>query len=166
VPYDPKDENGTKGCCPSQTPDHLLPKASFFKGSVKEGDPMDGWDHYNADKAPCMCAEGSSNHGKGSHPLRHAHHKAYPPAGFGKGDPMPFDKAIEHSAKGASEVFAASGCTPGCIEAQLQEQHKKMAEDPNAPGDVKYKPSGSVVEQSDVTTRVNALNPGIPGVTR
>ena len=36
VPYD-GEKDGEHGCCKSQTPDHLIPKASFFKGTVKEG---------------------------------------------------------------------------------------------------------------------------------
>ncbi len=40
VPYSPKDQKGTKGCCPSQTPDHILPKASF-KGTDKRSFPAE-----------------------------------------------------------------------------------------------------------------------------
>ncbi len=42
-----------------------------------------------------MCAEGPSNHGEGSHPLRHAHHKAIPPAGVKPGDMMPCGDAVQ-----------------------------------------------------------------------
>ena len=158
VPYSPKDQKGTKGCCPSQTPDHLLPKSSF---KDEDGDKLKGWKKtYSASKAPCMCAEGPSNHGEGSHPLRHAHHKAIPPKGVSAGDMMPYEDAIDHSATGASKVFKASGCTKKCIQGQLDAQHKAMAENKDTPAEVKYTPSGSKVEPKLVRTRVTQLNTG------
>lgn len=162
VPYDPKDEMGTKGCCPSQTPDHLLPKSSFFETSVKAGKLKEGWGEYKHGKAPCMCAEGPSNHGIGSHPLRHAHHKAFPPPGKVKHDEMPFADAASHSATGAAEVFGASGCRKSCIEAQLTEQHKEFADDPKKMQKVKYEPSGSSKTQAEVRAEMQPFNPRTP----
>ena len=69
APYDaPKD--GVNGCCPSQTADHIVPKASFYVDGYKDGkgQKLDDWPDYKPSKAPCMCAEGGSNTA-GSHGL-------------------------------------------------------------------------------------------------
>jgi hypothetical protein len=158
VPYSPKDPKGTKGCCPSQTPDHLMPKASF---KDLQGGKLPGWKKgYRASKAPCICAEGPSNHGKGSHPLRHAYHKGIPPKGVAAGDMMPYPDAVDHSAEGGSKVFKASGCSKKCIKGQLDTQHKQMADNKKKPSDVKYTPSGSDVPTPEINQRVTQLNIG------
>jgi hypothetical protein len=159
VPYKPKDKKGTKGCCPSQTPDHLLPKASFKKTKKSK---LTGWKKYKSNKAPCMCAEGPSNTGQASHPLRHTHHKVFPPKGVAPGQLMPFDDAIDHSAAGAAKVFKGSGCTKKCIQGQLDAQHREMAADKQNPADVKYVPSGSTQTKSAVNQKVVKLNQGAP----
>lgn len=148
VPYDsPKD--GVNGCCPSQTPDHLIPKASFFVESTK-GKKLPGWNGYKPSKAPCMCAEGASNTA-GSHGLRHAHHKAYGPA---EGTKQSFGKQAELAAKGATTVFKSSGCSKACIKTQLEEGHKGMG-DTNK--DIKHTPSGSTVPKKSIVGRVMQL---------
>lgn len=153
VPYK-KDQKGVTGCCPSQTPDHLMPKASFKKGTGK----MPGWGKYSSSAAPCMCAEGPSNHGEGSHPLRHAEHKARPPRGVKAGQKMPYKRAVNHSAKGAAKVFKASGCTEACIKAQLDQKHSSMANNKTDPADVTYVPSGSVVSPKAIDSRISGLS--------
>ena len=158
-PYNPSK------CCPSQTPDHVVPKSSFFTVSVEHGTRLPGWggdNGYDIDKAPCMCAEGPNNTW-GSHGLRHAHHKAFPPVIGGKEvqaeQRMPFNKAVSHAAEGAATVFKASGCTQECLEYQLKRGHQDMC-DSNPPPEVKYSPSGSASEQIDVAMGIEGLNPG------
>jgi hypothetical protein len=151
VPYNGK-KDGVNGCCPSQTPDHLVPKASFYQGAYNggAGKKMAGWSGYNPDKAPCICAEGGSNT-VGSHGLRHAHHKANGPA---KGTKQSFGKQADLAAKGSAEVFKASGCSEECIKGQLKNGHKDMGE-----GDVKHAPSGSVMTNAEITAKASTLSP-------
>jgi hypothetical protein len=139
LPFDAKPEDGIKGCCPSQTGDHLVPKSSFFETSVKAGDLLKGWRKaagktgYNIAKAPCMCAEGGSC--SGSHGLRHSHHKAF--SSVKPGAKRPFNEEVKHCAKGAKAI--APQCSQACLEAQLKEGHKAMGD---ASADVKHSPTG------------------------
>jgi hypothetical protein len=154
VPWKEK-EGGKKGkCCPSQTPDHLIPKSSFFKVSVEDGEKLDSWPDYDADQAPCMCAEGGSQW-HGSHGLRHSHHKANGP---GKGKMQSFDKEADLGAKGAAEVFKSSGCTKGCIKAQLENGHKEMGD---CSKDVKHSPVGREMSNTEINARAATYSPEI-----
>ena len=155
-PYSPSQ------CCPSQTPDHVLPKASFYKTST-EGARLPGWggdDGYKPDKAPCMCAEGPNN-SWGSHGLRHRHHKGIPPVVGGKtvarGKPMPFKKGTDHASDGSSKVFKASGCSKKCIKAQVDNGHADMHEE-TSPPEVKYAPSGRTETPKEITKQMKTLN--------
>jgi len=135
-PFNKEPRDGIKGCCPAQTPDHLVPKSSFFKTSVDAGKKMKGWGNYSIGKAPCMCLEGGSC--SGTHGLRSTHHKTTAGAGITSGDTRTFDSEVAHCAKGAKKV--APQCKQACIEAQLKEGHREMAGDPKP--DVKYSPTG------------------------
>jgi hypothetical protein len=155
VPYD-AEKDGKNGCCPSQTPDHVIPKSSFFKDSFvekpKPSDRVDGWPKYDYKKAPCMCAEGASNTA-GSHGLRHAHHKANGP---GKDVMQSFNKEADLCSQGAAEVFKPSGCTEECIKQQLKNGHKDMGDQRKT---VKHSPSGSDMTPGEVTAKVAQLSP-------
>ncbi|UHD16107.1 PAAR-like domain-containing protein [Thiocapsa bogorovii] len=133
VPFNAKPQDGINGCCPAQTGDHIVPKSSFFKTSVSDGEAMPGWEDYRIDDAPCMCLEGGSC--TGSHGLRHAHHKAS--SGISAGTHRSFDKEVKHCAAGAKAV--APQCNQDCIEAQLKAGHKGMGDQRKA---VKYSPTG------------------------
>lgn len=146
------EKNGTSGCCPSQTADHLIPKSSFFKVSFDHGEKLDDWANYNFSKAPCMCAEGGSNT-VGSHGLRHAHHKANGPV---KGVPQPFASEADLAAKGATTVFKGSGCDEECIKKQLENGHKGMGD---TGADVKRSPSGSTMTNDEISSEAAQLSP-------
>jgi hypothetical protein len=120
VPFNGKDD-GINGCCPAQTPDHIVPKSSFFETSVDAGDFVPGWENYKINEAPCMCLEGGSC--SGTHGLRHAHHKAFGP---GNGTMRSFNAEVKHCAASAKAV--APQCDEACIEAQLKEGHKGMGD--------------------------------------
>lgn len=156
VPFDaPRD--GVNGCCPSQTPDHVIPKASFFATTVKAGDLLQtqtsNWQHYNEYTAPCMCAEGGNNT-HGSHGLRHAHHKANGPP---KGTMVSFDDEKSMGVDSCQAVFKTSGCTKGCLEAQVEEGHKGMGS-----GDVKHTPSGSRLTNDELQARMGDMSLSTP----
>jgi len=155
VPYNAK-KDGVSGCCPAQTADHLVPKASFFVDGYKDGagEKLADWPHYDDSKAPCMCAEGGSNTA-GSHGLRHSHHKANGP---GKGVYHPFETEVTLAAAGAAEVFQGSGCSPSCIEDQLRQGHKGMGKQE---GNVKHSPSGSTMSNEEISSRAQAYKPEV-----
>ncbi|MDB5976922.1 MAG: hypothetical protein JWR07_3682 [Nevskia sp.] len=127
----PKD--GINGCCPAQTPDHIIPKSSFFVKSVSNGRTLSGWSGYDPDAAPCMCSEGGSN--TGTHGLRHAFHKCN--SGIAGGTKRSFKEEAAFCAKSAEAI--APQCSAKCIEAQLKEGHKGMGD---LKADVKYSPTG------------------------
>jgi hypothetical protein len=148
VPYDAK-KDGIGGCCPSQTADHLIPKASFYKNAVG-GPKVAGWGDYNMNKAPCICAEGGSNTA-GSHGLRHSHHKSNGPE---KGSMQSFDSQADLAAEGATTVFKSSGCTKDCIKAQLENGHKDMGK-----GKIKHAPSGKKMTNEEITASAAKFAP-------
>jgi|CXWL01.1.fsa_nt_gi hypothetical protein len=133
LPFNATPRDGISGCCPAQTPDHLVPKSSFFKKSVSHGARIPGWGKYEIDAAPCMCLEGGSC--SGSHGLRSAHHKAF--SKVENGTFVSFDDEVKHCAAGAKAV--APQCNQKCIEAQLKESHKGMGD---ASKPVKHSSSG------------------------
>lgn len=136
LPFNAKPRDGINGCCPAQTPDHLVPKSSFFKKSVEDGVKMNGWGKYNVDDAPCMCLEGGSC--SGSHGLRSAFHKAF--SDFENGDKVLFKVEVEHCAASAHAV--APQCDPICIAAQLRMGHEKMVGKGNTEKEIKHSSSG------------------------
>ena len=152
VQYKP-DKEKPEACCPSQTGDHLVPKSSFFKVSVSDGEKLDNWPKYNEDKAPVMCAEGGSQW-HGSHGLRHAHHKSN--SKVKPGQPQSFDAEAKLAAQGAAEVFKSSGCSEKCIEEQIKNGHKGMGE-----GDVKHSPAGRKLSNDEITARAAAYSPEV-----
>ena len=157
VPFDAKPD-GVKGCCPAQTGDHIIPKSSFFKKSVDDGNLMDDWKPkgakkgYNINKAPCMCLEGGSC--SGSHGLRHSHHKSH--SEVDAGTHVSFDQEASHCAEGAKAL--APQCSQACIKAQLKEGHKSMG---STSGKVKHSPTGT--DYSDDTgaldTKIDKILP-------
>lgn len=134
LPYNGKPRDGISGCCPAQTPDHIIPKSSFYTKSVLFGKKLPGWKKYNMGKAPCMCLEGGSC--SGSHGLRHATHKASRSPAAKKGDLVSFNSEAKHCAESAAAV---SECDAACIEAQLKHGHKGMGDQKKK---VKYSPTG------------------------
>jgi hypothetical protein len=85
-PYDA--EKGGGGCCPGQTPHHLVEASAFHikgRGDATPGDPvnlatgqhvkLEGCDNYDMKKAPCICVEGAG-HGVGTHGLMHTFRSA------------------------------------------------------------------------------------------
>ena len=141
VPYDPKKKYGNvAGCCPSQTPDHVVPKSSFFKDKFG-GTPMPGWENYEADAAPCMCLEGGST--SGSHGIRHTYHKSMAPAGH-PATPS-FNTEADHCAQSAS--YAAPHCDPDCLAKQIKAGHEQQGDRRTK---VTHSPTGSPATDSQL----------------
>jgi hypothetical protein len=130
-PYD-KSQTGKGGCCDPQTGHHLIPKRNF-----KEFEPK-----YKEQKAPCVCAEGTSHH-RGSkrktpdlppseltHADLHAGYdylerqaQANPCPGGSKEKPFRYSEARTNAI--ASHAAAFPGCNPNCIKEQLDNYHNK-----------------------------------------
>jgi hypothetical protein len=143
VPYKPD------GCCPAQTADHVIPKASFYKGAADVGNELSNWKNYKPQDAPCMCAEGTGNIG-GSHGLRHSVHKLKgKQAGLSKGKKVPFKDELKRSAASSREVFKSSECDEKCIQAQLEKGHEGMGG-----GEVNHAPCGSDMTQPEINQQM------------
>ena len=141
-----------------------IPKSQFFQANIKgpllaEWQPSAKAGGYSEEKAPCMCLEGPNNTWA-NHGARHAYHKAIPPVEGGKpvqpDKMMSFETAKTHSAQGSAEV---SGCSPECIEHQLQQGHEYMVED-KPPPEVKYKPSGRQKTETEAKDNVKKTRRG------
>ncbi|GAA0404362.1 type VI secretion system effector Dnase Tse7 [Cocleimonas flava] len=154
APYSKK-KDGINGCCPAQTADHLIPKSSFYKTTVKKGTKLTGWKNYTASGAPCICAEGGTNT-QGTHGLRHTHHKINGPA---KGTMVSLESQASLGAKGVTEVFPESNCNEECIKNQLIQGHKKMTSGKNKDAEIKHSPCGTTMDPSELTTQIQTMAP-------
>jgi hypothetical protein len=137
VPYQRGKTQG--GCCPGQTPHHLVPKHHFANNRK-----------YNEDDAPCVCAEGHSWHRNDdsnfpdyakTHPDMHdiqdsAERKAIDVVEKAIADGKDVkgrsaDAALKYSEtrnvgmKAHSQVFKDSNCDPDCMQAQLDNYHNQ-----------------------------------------
>lgn len=142
-PYSPKK------CCPGQTPHHLVEASAFHDegrggktwkdlkggGFEYQGRSIMGTEKYDANKAPCICVEGESQH-QASHKLMHEAQNeltndspAGPPAfcgaSFLNDKTVTLGRAQSNGAQAVTEVFPDSGCDAGCLEAQLKNYHEK-----------------------------------------
>ncbi len=150
-PYDA--EKGGGGCCPGQTPHHLVEASAFHAKGRGDGTEnkatgqhvkVDGCKNYDMNKAPCICVEGAG-HGIGTHGLIHTFQSAKAqkcPSGSLKADGggtlsaeirgktvTEFRKttladAQKAGAEAVTETFPESGCNEDCIEAQLKAYHE------------------------------------------
>ena len=154
VPYDGA-KNGVDGCCPSQTPDHVVPKSSFYTKSVKDNTKLAAWTNYKDNVAPCVCEEGANNTA-GTHGLRHAYHKANSLVGNGKY--QSFDEEVKLCVEGVISVFKSllCSCTSECLKAQVMNGHKNMG---NLNAQVKHSPSGSKMSNAEITEQAAELKP-------
>jgi hypothetical protein len=152
VKYSAK-KDGVEGCCPSQTPDHIVPKSSFYKSSVSSGSKLPGWKKYKMSAAPCLCAEGPSNT-EGSHGLRHAAHKFLGPA---KDTSQSYTDQVKLAIESTQAVFKSSNCSNKCLKAQLDDGHKGMCSTKLKDAKVKHSPSGSSVTSKADLNPLKAL---------
>jgi hypothetical protein len=157
VPYNGK-EDGVSGCCKSQTPDHLIPASSFYKGARILGVLLGPWrNKYNAGTAPCMCAEGATNT-HGNHGLRHSIHKALGSLmGMARGSTESFDEQANLAARSATLALQSSGCSTDCIKLQIVNGHK--GKDGMLP-DVKHSPCGRKLPENEFQKLRKAVSDG------
>ncbi|MGN7744055.1 PAAR-like domain-containing protein [Pseudomonas sp. 22526] len=123
TPYD------SDHCCPGQTPDHLIEVKCIVEagGHRRKGGKRTGWDDYDSNKAPCLCAEGEAAT-VSSHGVLSARRKVAMNAHGSSA--MSLDDAATIGAKSASTTF--KGCSEKCLKAQLMDYHQKARTDPSA----------------------------------
>jgi Domain of unknown function (DUF4150)/GHH signature containing HNH/Endo VII superfamily nuclease toxin 2 len=133
-------------CCPPQTPHHLIEASSLFvKGrGGSDSIPLAGVNTTGADKAydenkaPCVCAEGTSQSMDGTHGWMHTMQSvenAKCPSGVispGNGGPpiefphvTTYKDAKKNAIAAMQKVFPGSKCDPDCLEAQLDSYHSQ-----------------------------------------
>jgi hypothetical protein len=140
-PYKPS------GCCPPQTPHHLIEGSALFsiragkKGasalaSFPNGSLGSGTAPYNVNKAPCVCAEGVGHDAGGTHELMHtlqsasAMRQPQKPLALSNGTTMnsrawSYKEAKKSATDAFATVFKQSGCSEECLNAQLDAYHRQ-----------------------------------------
>lgn len=156
VPYKPK-----SGCCPGQTGDHLIDAASFLEPDSSKPrnarERLPGWENYDVNKAPVVCAEGP-NQTTATHGQLHTRKGVAAVHMQDKDGMWSTDKAATVGAKAHGKVFPSSGCDPKCIEHQLQYGHQNAA---TTHPPTKIKASASMT--SDKAERASAMaDMGVP----
>ncbi|WP_025810233.1 PAAR-like domain-containing protein [Pseudomonas chlororaphis] len=116
-------------CCPGQTPDHLIEVKCVVEAGAnrQSGGKRPGWDNYDSNKAPCLCAEGEAAT-VSTHGVLSARRKVAMKA-RGSSD-MNLDEAATIGAKSASTTF--KGCSEKCLKAQLMDYHQEARTTPSA----------------------------------
>lgn len=164
VPYDRSKSKG--GCCEGQTPHHLVPKRHFPKTVADDYDQAD---------APCVCAEGFSWHrndaskfpdDKKTHPDMHDLQDATersvvdlvesdPSFGRTPDRAMTYEEAREVGIAAHKKIFKDSGCSEGCLQAQLDAYHNQAGVDDKDP--VATKRAGSTGDPATTKKFANEL---------
>lgn len=135
VPYQPDKVAGQGGCCPGQTPHHLIEVHCFTKvGERSSGKRVRGFAKYDDKKAPCVCCDESSRY-EGDHGSMHAiqgmHERSCMSPGGprsqmgGDGGSWNYGAAKEGALSAHAETFPKSKCRSQCLEAQLDAYHSK-----------------------------------------
>jgi hypothetical protein len=134
VPYKPKGETG--GCCPGQTPHHLIEVHCFTpSGERAEGGRLRGFARYDDEQAPCVCCDESSRY-HGDHGSMHAIQGMVerscmaddgPRSQMGGNDgAWNYGSARDGALTAHKSTFADSNCRDGCLAAQLDAYHSQV----------------------------------------
>jgi hypothetical protein len=124
----PKGDDKTFCCTPNTTGHHIIPGHTF------EGVP-----NYVYENAPCVCVEGTNQHGPGNHGKMHAFQdylekcrvKLFEigflkPGKYTKEKPLSYAEVKAGGLDAHAQVFKSSGCKRECLEAQLDQFHKHL----------------------------------------
>ena len=136
VPYKPDKAAGQEGCCPGQTPHHLIEVHCFTKqGERASGKRVRGFTKYDDNKAPCVCCDESSRY-DGDHGNLHAiqgmNERACmspPPAPrsqMGGDGSWNYGNAKKGALAAHKATFPKSNCRDQCLEAQLDAYHHQV----------------------------------------
>ena len=135
-----------KTCCEGQTPHHIVEKSTFTENKGKTR--LKGLEDYDANMAPCVCAEGTSQAKGGTHELMHVYQKADTLAQI-KGKPTQkftlenntvidkpattYGESRETGITAFQKVFDDAGCDPDCIRKQLDAYHNQSGINDDTP---------------------------------
>lgn len=139
-PYDPS------GCCQPQTPHHLIEASAVAEQSphsVAAADVvlLDGIQDYDYKKAPCVCAEGTSQH-VGTHGQMHTFQREGVTKAIEAGtivqEDLPltnggttndyattYGDAKQNAVDAFKKTFPESECNPECLKRQLDNYHNQ-----------------------------------------
>jgi hypothetical protein len=129
------------GCCPPQTPHHLVEASSLFDtgrggaGSTPLQGVNTGSIPYDENQAPCVCAEGINQH-TGSHGWMHTFQSleamkcpvgtlTTSTGGTVSDRKQTYKQAKQNALKAMKKVFPASFSNEKCIEKQLDNYHNQ-----------------------------------------
>ena len=140
VPYSPRATENQKGCCPGETPHHLVEVHCFTPAAGRKSKTrLEGFDDYDDTRAPCVCVSGSrykDTHGQ-MHAIQNTAEKSFMDPDGDRSQMGGKDNAWNYGAAKKSGIFAhrktfpASGkdgkpCSEECLEAQLDNYHKQV----------------------------------------
>lgn len=164
----PKGGSGENSNCPckGQTGHHMVPASGFFnKGRGEPPNPANGEfpldvtdkigaPSYEANSAPCVCAEGRSNT-TGSHGMMHTEMNAFLANSARPNTSLPvvkksqpviivemqdglqsmnYNEIRDESIRNHAKIFPLSDCSPACLKAQLDSYHcDELQMDENTP---------------------------------
>ncbi len=138
-PYDPS------GCCYPQTPHHIIEASSVAKVSphhCKKADLnfVSGIQDYDHGKAPCVCAEGTTQN-VGTHGQMHTFQREGVDRAIASGDIVKehipcatgtthdyattYGDSKKNGIAAMKKTFPESDCKEGCLEAQLDAYHEQ-----------------------------------------
>lgn len=133
VPFQPDKKAGQGGCCPGQTPHHLVEVHCFTEpGERASATRVPGFENYDDKKAPCVCCDESSR-SKGDHGQMHAVQNTFEDLHMdpaqGRNQMGGWNGAWNYGAakRGAviahKSTFPDSKCSDECLEKQLDSYH-------------------------------------------
>lgn len=136
VPFQPDKQKGQGGCCPGQTPHHLIEVHCFTPSAGRSaGERIRGFTRYKDKKAPCVCCDESSRF-YGDHGTMHAiqgmaERGCMDPEGprsqmGGQDGAWTYGAAKDGALEAHKTAFGASECRDGCVEAQLDAYHSRI----------------------------------------
>ena len=131
-----------KGCCPGQTGHHLIP------GTYITGDGASGCGSYKYNDAPVVCAEGT-NDTNGSHGAAHGAMDDAASDRMNKiTETLSYEDARDAAIESHIKTFPFSLCSKKCLQAQMDNYHKKKA-GCNESAQLKYKKLGPAPKKTN-----------------
>lgn len=118
------------GCCPGETPHHLIEVHSFTKsGGRRAGKRVRGFGQYRDKEAPCVCVMGGR--GDHEHGAFHGLVGKKENAAVAKASNPKFAWKYKDARKAGVDAHQKifPGCAPECLEAQLDKYHNKVGVD-------------------------------------